>query len=535
MAPDLSRIMRRFNRWRLVLAIFLLVYAALLLTELGYPAILWDEAPHLYGGLLLSRGQFQEYIQTEAFYPPLFDIVTGFVFKILGPSVFSARFVAVMFGALSVWAVFEGTYRLIGPRTALLASVLLALMPGFIWLCRMAMLETMLLFFFSISLFLFFSWMHTNNNKMLVLSGLTLGLGCLVKYQALVAGIVMLVSLLVMGRKRIVTKLGKFSFIVIIAVAVVLPWFLVIYQQYASETLATWFYSLQMGNEERLVYSTRFPSPIFYLIEMIIPYSHIHPISLLVYIFSLLGLGFWLGRRSKVDKFLLIGFFVVYSVFTLIPSKDWRYITLVFPILAISASDFIVFLLGKAKENLRAPHIGFREKSITKIAATALVVLVSVSVIFSSWQAYLWVESDQIYVPVEEACQYVSEHSAINETAVALFTSNLFSVEIMRLYLAIYDSGQRELWKYPENPVDVYGSIPNYRMLIFCLTALVKRFEASSVNYLVLFEYGNNAFYQSDLRASDVLKGMRSTGRFVLEKEFGSFPRRIFIIRFSSS
>ena len=123
--------MRHFNRWRLILASFLLVYTIILLIELDYAAIRWDETPHLYGGLLLSRGQLQDYIQAESFYPPLFDAVTGLYFNILGPSVFSARLVAVTFGVLSVWAVFEFAYRFYGPRTALAASVLLASMPGF--------------------------------------------------------------------------------------------------------------------------------------------------------------------------------------------------------------------------------------------------------------------------------------------------------------------------------------------------------------------------------------------------------------------
>jgi 4-amino-4-deoxy-L-arabinose transferase-like glycosyltransferase len=524
----LSRIVQRFDRWRFVLALFLLIYAALLLIELGYTAILWDEAPHLYGSLLLSRGQLQEYIQTEAYYPPLFDAVTGLSFKILGPSSLSARLVAVMFSVLSVWAVFEFAHRLHGPKTALLASVLLASMPGFIWLSRMALLETMLLFFFSISMLLFFSWMRTNNDKTLFLSGLILGLGFLVKYQALVGGIIMLVSLLFMGRQRIVTKLGKFLFLLIIVAAVVLPWFFFAFQQYAAGTLGTWFYTLQMGNEGRLVYSGRFPSPVFYLIEMIYPYSHIHPISIPVYIFALLGLGFWLGRRGQGDKFLLIGFFVVYSVFTLIPTKDWRYITLVFPILAISASNFILLLLDKAKENLRAPHISFRDRSITKVAATALVVLVSVSAIFSSWQAYLWVKMDHIHVPVGEACQYVAEHSVLNETAVALFATNLFSMHMMRFYLAIHDPGQRELWQYPENPVDVFE--PQFNA-----TLLIEQSEALNVKYLLLFEHGNNPFFNLDWRYSDVIKRIYDTGRFVEETEFGSAPRRIFIIRFLSN
>lgn len=528
MTSALSGIMRHFNRWRLVLAIFLLVYAALLLINLDYTAIRWDETSHLHGGLLLSHGQFQEYILTESYYPPLFDMVTGVFFKILGASVFSARLVAVTFGVLSVWAVFEIAYRLYGPRTALVASVLLASMPGFIWLCRMALLETMLLFFFSISLLLFFLWMRTNNNKMLFLSGITLGIGVLVKYQTLVAGIIMLVSLLVMGRQRIVTKLGKFSFIVIIAAAVILPWFIFAYQQYSSGTLGTWLYALQVGNEERLAYSTRFPAPIFYLIEMTWPYPHVHPISLFVYIFTLLGLAFWLKRRRQEDKFLLISFFVVYSVFTLITSKDWRYITLVFPILAISGSEFILSLWDKAKNIMRAPHVSFRTKNFTKVAAAVLVLLASASVIYSSWETYLWLETDQVYVPIEEACQYVAERTTLNEKIVVLCAGNYFSADMVEFYLLLSNPNQEPPMQYPESAVDAYTPF-------FNVTWLIESSETLNVKYLLLYEHGNITFFQSELTSHDVLETMLNTNRFVDEKEFGSFPRQIFILRFLSN
>ena len=524
----LSGIVRHFNRWRLVLSIFLLVYSALLLLDLGYAAIQWDETSHLYNGLLLSRGHLQEYIQEGSFYPPLFDVTTALYFKILGLSVFSARLVAVTFGVLSVWCVFEYAYRLYGTRNALVSSVLLASMPGFIVLCRMALIETMLVFFFSISLLLFFSWLHTNNDKLLLLSGVTLGLGFLVKYQILVGGIVMLVSVFFLWRERILAKLGKFSLLLIIAGAIALPW-IFFTQRYASGTLETWLYVLQVGNEERLVYSTRFPLPIFYFIEMTYPYSDIHPVSLPIYILALLGLGFWLWRRRREDKFSLIWFFVVYSVFTLIPNKNWRYVTLVFPILAVSASDFILLVWDKAKDSLRACQTSFRKTNITKVATTVFIFLVMASVLYSSRDAYLWIEMDHhVYVPVEEASRYVFEQSTLNETLIVLCESNLFNVGMVKFYLRIYDPNQRALWQYPEMPIDAYKPLFNE-------TTLIERCEASHAKYLLLYEYDNITFFQSEFGAQKILEILLITGRFVIEAEFGDRPRRIFIISFLST
>lgn len=535
MIPSVTRKIRNFNKWRLVLALFLLIYFVLLIIDLDYNTIQWDETPHLNGGLLLSRGQFQEYVETEAFYPPAFDIVTGFFFKILGPSAFSARMVAVIFSILCIWTVYETASEMYGSKTALLASILLASMPGFIWLSRMALLETMLLFFFSLSLFLFFSWMCTNNTKTLILTGITLGLAVLVKYQALVGGIVMLMVLLVFGKQKIQNKLGTILVIGVVTAVIVLPWFLVAYQQYTEKILETWIYSLQMGNESRLAYSTRMPLPIFYLIEMVWPFSYMHPISIFSYIFTLLGLAFIIKRRNNEDKIFALGFFVIYFVFTLITSKDWRYITLIFPILAISGSEFVLSAYGKAKDTIKLPQMTVSKKRLTKVFATIFILLVSFSILFSIWESYLWLEVEHFNVPVRDACQYVSENSEIDETAVAFFTTNYFSVGMMRFYLELYDSGQRNMLEFPQNAVDVYKPVPNDERFFFSLNKAIQRFEATNVKYLLLAEWKEKYYFKTFYDSSDVLENLNVTGHFAIETEFGSFPHRMFIIRFLPS
>jgi 4-amino-4-deoxy-L-arabinose transferase-like glycosyltransferase len=527
LASALSKIASRFGRWRLAFLVFLVVYAVLMLLYLDYAPVRWDETPHLYGGLLLSRGQFDDFLRENAFYPPLFDVTTALFFKVMGVSLLSARLVAVTFGLLSLWIVFEYAKKLYGPRTALLSSVLLGSMPGFVTLCKMALIETMLMFFFSISLFLFFSWMRTKKDRLLILTGITLGLGFLVKYQMVIGGIIILISLLYFIKQRLAIKLSKFLLILIVALVVISPWVFVTYQQYASEMLGKWFYVAGMGNEERLAYSTRFPTPIFYLIEMTQPYPHRHPIALPLYLFSLAGLGLWMWRRNEGDKFSLITFATVYVVFTIITSKDWRYITLVFPILAVSASEMILFLWDKARSRMKAPNINLRKKNIAKVAAAALVVLVSVSVAYSAWEAYLWVEFDHVNIPIDEASKYVAEHVTADENIMILCAGNYFSADMVEFYLLASDPNQEQPMQYPELPVDAYKPSFNY-------TDLIELCKKDTVKYLMLFELGNITFYDSDLRYQDVLDDMLATNRFTIEKEFGTFPRQIYVLRFLS-
>jgi 4-amino-4-deoxy-L-arabinose transferase-like glycosyltransferase len=521
----LSRIVQRFGRWRLFFLVFLIAYTVLLLLYLDYAAIQWDETPHLCGGLLLSRGQIHDYAQKYLFYPPLFDATAALYYMILVASVFSVRLVALSFGILSVWVVFEYAYRFYGPKTAMLSGILLASMPGFIVICRLALIETMLLFFFSMSMFLFFSWMRTSKNKLLFLSGVTLGIGFIAKYQVLVAGIAMLFSLFLIYRERVLKKIGKFLLIAVIAAAVVLPVFFVVYQQQVSETLGEWIYAIQVGNEARSSYSERFPLPIFYLIEMTYPYGHIHPISLPLYILGLVGLGFMLWRRRSEDKFSLIWFFVVYGAFTLIPNKGWRYVMPAFPILAVSASELILFIWNKLKDGIRSTKTSIQRIAIPKLSAIVFVLFLGASFVYSWGDAYSWVEFEHAYIPIEESTQYVIENSTLNETTVILFTDNFFSVDMVKFYLNIHDSGERELWPYPEKPADAYAPDLNE-------TFLIERCEVSNVKYLLLYEHGDINYFGSDWKSYYILDRLVLSGRFTCEAAFGDYPRRVIIIRF---
>jgi hypothetical protein len=82
------------------------------------------------------------------------------------------------------------------------------------------------------------------------------------------------------------------------AVLVVVPWVVVAYQVYASKIFGQWLYALQVGNPEKSVYSDRYPSPIFYIIEIVWPYSTFHPISIFLYAVGLAGLGFQYGGTT---------------------------------------------------------------------------------------------------------------------------------------------------------------------------------------------------------------------------------------------
>ena len=495
-----------FNKWRLALLIFSVVYVFFLLFELGYMTMQWDETSHLYGGLLLSRGQTQAYLTMYGYYPPLYDLLTTGFYQVFGVSATAGRLTAVMFSMFSIWVTFEFAKRTYGPKIALVSAIVLGVMPGFFWLSRVAMLETMLIFFFTLTLFFFFTWLSKHKDKAFYLSCLALGVGFLAKYQIIVAGVVMIVGILWLARKKLKRRFAKFLIMPLIAVALVVPWIIVLYQATGAGNFGTLFYVIQEGGQDRAVYSTRFPAPVFYLVEMTWPFNDIpvHPVSLPLYVLGLLGLGVFAWRRKPEDKFLLAWFAVVYVFFTFIPNKQWRYITPVFPVLAISTANFVFFLYNKIHywEPKQLSHGRYK-----KIAALLLVALVALSVTYSSYDAYQMTVRDQIHIPIEETTDYIASHMSLNESAVIVCAFNLFNQDMFRFYLPANISAD-QIWQYPELSIDAFT--PRFN-----ITEFVSLCEQRNVRYLILYDYGTNTqFFNTTLTYSDVTELIYDTGKF---------------------
>ena len=525
-----SNLKAGFNKWRLAFLIFATIYAVFLTIDLGGMTLQWDEATHLNGGLLLLHGNFNQYTQSNMFYPPFVDVVIAAYFRIAGASLFTARLVPLTFAVLSVWVVFEFSYRTYGPKTALLASILLSVMPGFVWLARLTLLETALVFFFSASLMLFYAWLHKQDSKLLVLSGVALGLGFLVKYQILVAVIVMLASIFLLFRGYLIAKLYRFLLMILTAALIVLPWIIISYQVYSSGMLNQWIYALEIGNPQKALYSARFGPfslPLFYLIEMTWPYGVVHPISIFIYIFGLLGLSLFLWRRKPADKFLLVWFFVVYVFFSFLGNRQWRYVMPIFPVLAVSAASLITLAGAKAEKAWKNANVHLNKKRAAQLGAACLIGVVAFSVAYSCADAYNWVAKDYAFkVPTEEATGYVGARLKPNESLLILCALNVFSQDIVQFYLNANGTKPNSLLQYPEYPVDTYT-------IDFNVTALVDLSSERHVKYLLLFEYGGTyPYFNSNLTEQAVYNILITSQRFSFETAVGEYPTRIFILTF---
>jgi len=222
------------------------------------------------------------------------------------------------------------------------------------------------MFFFTLTLFFLFTWLIKNKDRILIPCGLALGIGLLAKYQVFVAVIVMIIAIVWLGRDKLKLRFTKFLIVPLIAVLVVAPWLIMVYQTNGAQDFGELLYAMGEGGQDRAQYSARFPAPVFYLIEMTWPFNDIpvHPVSLPLYALGLLGLGLYAWRRKPEDKFFLAWFTVVYVFFTFIPNKQWRYVTPVFPVLAISAASFIFFAYGKLAQAWKRESCSWNPRGI---------------------------------------------------------------------------------------------------------------------------------------------------------------------------
>jgi len=496
------------------------VCATLLLLKVMNMTVVWDETPHLYGGLLLSRGDIQGYFAFTQ-YPPMMDSAIAMYFNALGPSVFSARLVSVTFSLLTIAVLFILVSRTYDRKIALLSCVFLATMPGFIWLSNLALTETMLEFFFVASLLCFVYWVETNKTTAILLSGLLLGAAFLTKYQGLVAGLVMLVSLpFVLFRNKFKAKIWKLPLLVAAAALFIIP--MILYLN-SSGMLSQWLQLLVQGADmQAQAHSTQYPAPVFYLVEVPFLSDYMHPIYLPVFVLGLLGLGLFLWRRKPQDRFFLVWFLVVYVFFSLVTQKSWRYVLPLFPVVAVAAASFVAFAYDRGKSALSLPHLETNKKVLVKVLAAALVVFTAGTVVASTVNASIWVSNYEMDVRLPEAIHYAAAGLDANDSVLMLCPVNVFFKDTARFYMQAYEGKNNQVLQYPVLPVDAYTPM-------FNLTEMLGICRENQVKYVLLYEDRWLNYYNSSLSASTVAPLIMSSSMINYTTTFGDKPNRIFV------
>jgi 4-amino-4-deoxy-L-arabinose transferase-like glycosyltransferase len=528
----LASIIKRLDKWRVSLIVFAAVYGLILTIQLSTNSVMWDEVTHFTGGLLLSRGQVVTWVLTNSLYPPIFDIFTAFYYLIVGPNVFAGRLVAVTFCVLSIFLIYEFTRRLYNQKTAFLSAALFSVMPGIVWLSRMAMIETLLIFVFTLCLLYFYSWLTTGRERDRKISIVLFAIGVAVKYQTLViVPLIMVLGMFIWKRTYLKDQLKscfhmpRIAFIAVALSAAAVAFFELLF----SGVLDVLFFALQTGTAQKAVFSARYPVPLFYFVEMTWFDNLIHPISLLLYALGLSGLGLMIARRKTADKFLLVWFAVILVVFTLIPNREWRYVTIAFPVLAIAAAAFLTTSLGKLQAIWQTSNGGFTRKWGTKTAAVLLVAFTFTGGYLSCADAYNWVTKTQVAVPVDQAVYFAADSLAENQSVVVACPVNRFNQYLLRYHLSVKNPdllNYSQAWQYPAEALDAYT-------LDFDVSYFSQQCREHNAKYVLLYEFSGYRYFNSNITAETIYSMLNSTGSFRLQATFGVPPDRMFVFSFT--
>lgn len=302
----------------------------------------------------LGSGKLEYWDQSSG----LWFLLTDLFFKIFGITQLGSRFSAVLFGTLLIPLMFLVTKELFkNNKTAFIAAILVAVSP-FHNTSMMAEMDITAMFFVVFSVYLFIKASNENYNwKILILSGILMGLGIYTKVYPLL----FIPSLLIYAvydnhkHKRIKNKiLIKKIFIFLLAIFIFcIPALAHNYLLYSETGLmdhrftgvfgskeAIAQYSWVAGNDKKWSFQEtflgRYQNGSYVIPGILTAIKYVFFRDMFIITLGLLGL-FFIKRKEKILIFLLISFMLVYMSNMMLLPKHFIFLSifLTFPAAAI--------------------------------------------------------------------------------------------------------------------------------------------------------------------------------------------------------
>jgi len=317
-----------------VLILIILLAAFLYFFQLGAPTV-WDNDEGQMLGSSLEMVKSGEYLtphlNSQIYFhkPPLYAWLTALVFKLFGFTEFWGRFWAAVFGIAGVYLTYLFAKSLYNERTGLISALIIAVSPLYIVLSRMALVDIVLTFFITLSIYFFYlGYKSPIDKKWFYFMYLAMGLGTMTK-----GPLGILVPVLAIGLFLIIER--KLSFIKEMAIVkglalyllVASPWFII-------ETIreGSYFLKIIFGQFLFSIYMSpmqQHPGPVYYYLFVIllgfIPWS-----------------GLFVSAIFKKPNYLLLSLFLVMlAIFSTASTKVPGYFLPAFPAMAIITGIFL--------------------------------------------------------------------------------------------------------------------------------------------------------------------------------------------------
>lgn len=222
----------------------------------------WDEGAQNVDGYhlvtLLLKGDFSNsYFYSHPYHPPLTKYIYGAAsfldvsnWKLMSSTTWYSqpeptfrydwtysRLVSVLFSSLTVVIVVLMGWRFISPFVGIIAGFILSMLPLFVGYSQLVTIESLLIFFFTYSVYAFLLFLEKMNKKNILYCGIIVGLALLTKYtNVLVIPLIIWIFFLWQfhinngNRKNLIKNCLKISAIFLVSVFVFfiiwpMPWF----------------------------------------------------------------------------------------------------------------------------------------------------------------------------------------------------------------------------------------------------------------------------------------------------------------------
>lgn len=249
---------------------------------------------------------------------PLFVWITALLLKINIPYLFAGRFVSVIAGTITIYIVFLITKQLLNKYVALIAAFLYAINPFVLFYDRLALMESLMTLFGSLSCYYLIRFFQTKKYRYSIFIGISMGLAYLSKPTGMIFIIGLFTAFFLIRKKNDIVPLIKNALIAGILYFVIS----------SIVKLSKAFFRMALKNK-----------------EFIMDFNELirHPVSLIGNNFQLFIL--WM---ITYNGFLLIGVLVT-GLFLLLTQKKYRVKSIfllfyvVIPVLAICTVAIIIF------------------------------------------------------------------------------------------------------------------------------------------------------------------------------------------------
>ena len=269
----------------------------------------------------------------------LFQEILSVVYRVVGVGAVTARVVAASLSILTVLVTYWIAATLFGRRTGLLSALLLAVSAYSVSLGRLALLDSVLTFFFCAAMLCAVKWISTRHSGWLygfaAAAALTL--------QAKVPGglvLLVLAGYLLLARSLHELTLRRLLVAAAVFIAALTP---ALVQLAVNGPVFLDFLSTSVRRASDV--------PWYYYGRVLISYEG--PLMLALWI---TGIAFAIGRRSRADALLLLWLLAVIGFYELYPLKAFNYLLPAIPALSILSGRALGALLQWLEQHICRPR-----------------------------------------------------------------------------------------------------------------------------------------------------------------------------------